>query len=323
MSIVQRSSDNHPVQDDSVKIEYHGSMSSSSSAKDLRSIREKSSSAFLLLLVLITPVILAFVRDLMIGASQLPPVSNAWTRSAACPLAIFCPNPEEHPIPHTAFDRTECSEMLVLGKPHIAGWSPISITDRRHSENQHFASDITIAHRRLHHVLLQPHSLEPYRANIARRSYQVRSSVTISQPTLKRVTARRGEGLGLGPNRLIDAVCDELSPNSCRNSSDGKCWYRHTSRGGRERLSFADTKDLSHHCLYVSSPEDLKPGSKELTGVRDNVVRADAAGDRGGESVDTTAVVKDVGEEKDDEGDDAVVAKDSQPSESRRSPCDP
>ncbi|GJX17325.1 putative reverse transcriptase domain-containing protein [Tanacetum coccineum] len=53
--------------------------------------------------------------------------------------------------------------------------------------------------------------------------------------------------------------------------------------------------------------------------VRDNAVRTDAAGDRGGESVDTTAVVKDVGEEKDDEGDDAA-AKDSQPLESRGSP---
>ncbi|GJT20491.1 putative reverse transcriptase domain-containing protein [Tanacetum coccineum] len=40
--------------------------------------------------------------------------------------------------------------------------------------------------------------------------------------------------------------------------------------------------------------------------VRDNAVRADAASDRGGESVDTTAVVKDDGEEKDDEGDDDV-----------------
>ncbi|GKE76572.1 hypothetical protein Tco_1542692 [Tanacetum coccineum] len=56
--------------------------------------------------------------------------------------------------------------------------------------------------------------------------------------------------------------------------------------------------------------------------VRDNVVRADAASDRGGESVDTTAVVKDAEEEKDDEGD-AAAAKDSQPSESRGSPRDP
>ncbi|GJT60950.1 hypothetical protein Tco_1004483 [Tanacetum coccineum] len=45
----------------------------------------------------------------------------------------------------------------------------------------------------------------------------------------------------------------------------------------------------------------------DLSGWEDNAVRADAAGDRGGESVDTTAVVKDAGEEKDDEGDDAVV----------------
>ncbi|GKC40991.1 hypothetical protein Tco_1053375 [Tanacetum coccineum] len=53
---------------------------------------------------------------------------------------------------------------------------------------------------------------------------------------------------------------------------------------------------------------------------RDNAVRTDAAGDRGGESVDTTTVVKDAGEEKDDEGDDAAAAKDSQPLESRGFP---
>ncbi|GJZ80146.1 hypothetical protein Tco_0644983 [Tanacetum coccineum] len=57
--------------------------------------------------------------------------------------------------------------------------------------------------------------------------------------------------------------------------------------------------------------------------VRDNAVRADAAGDRGGESVDTTVVVKDDREEKDDEGNDAAATKDSQPSESRGSPRDP
>ncbi|GKD35497.1 hypothetical protein Tco_1251006 [Tanacetum coccineum] len=57
--------------------------------------------------------------------------------------------------------------------------------------------------------------------------------------------------------------------------------------------------------------------------VRDNAVRIDAAGDRSGESVDTTIVVKDTGEEKDDEGDDAAIAKDSQLSESRGSPRDP
>ncbi|GKE40718.1 hypothetical protein Tco_1464123 [Tanacetum coccineum] len=44
--------------------------------------------------------------------------------------------------------------------------------------------------------------------------------------------------------------------------------------------------------------------------VRDNAVRVDAASDRGGESVDTTAIVKDVGEEKDNEGD-VAAAKDS------------
>ncbi|GJV09160.1 hypothetical protein Tco_1346816 [Tanacetum coccineum] len=49
---------------------------------------------------------------------------------------------------------------------------------------------------------------------------------------------------------------------------------------------------------------------------------ADVASDRGGESVDTTAVVKDIGEEKDDEGDDDASAKDSQPSESHGSPRD-
>ncbi|GJW63134.1 putative reverse transcriptase domain-containing protein [Tanacetum coccineum] len=53
---------------------------------------------------------------------------------------------------------------------------------------------------------------------------------------------------------------------------------------------------------------------------RDNAVRADTASDCGGKSVDTTVVVKDAGEEKDDEGDDVVAAKNSQPSESRGSP---
>ncbi|GJT88901.1 putative reverse transcriptase domain-containing protein [Tanacetum coccineum] len=53
--------------------------------------------------------------------------------------------------------------------------------------------------------------------------------------------------------------------------------------------------------------------------VRDNAVRADAASDHGGESVDTTDIVKADGEEKDDKGDAAIV-KDSQPSESCVSP---
>ncbi|GJY08170.1 putative reverse transcriptase domain-containing protein [Tanacetum coccineum] len=57
--------------------------------------------------------------------------------------------------------------------------------------------------------------------------------------------------------------------------------------------------------------------------VRDNAVRADVASDCGGESVYTTAIVKDAGEENDDEGDDAAASKDSQPSESRGSPRDP
>ncbi|GKB56210.1 hypothetical protein Tco_0912396 [Tanacetum coccineum] len=57
--------------------------------------------------------------------------------------------------------------------------------------------------------------------------------------------------------------------------------------------------------------------------VRDNAVRADAASDRGGGSANTTAVVKDVGEDKEDEGDDAASAKDLQPSESRGPPRDP
>ncbi|GKC47836.1 hypothetical protein Tco_1065558, partial [Tanacetum coccineum] len=50
----------------------------------------------------------------------------------------------------------------------------------------------------------------------------------------------------------------------------------------------------------------------DLSGWEDNAVRADAAGDHDGESVDTTAIVKDVGEEKDDEGDNVAAAKDSQ-----------
>nr|GEU50818.1 putative reverse transcriptase domain-containing protein [Tanacetum cinerariifolium] len=45
----------------------------------------------------------------------------------------------------------------------------------------------------------------------------------------------------------------------------------------------------------------------------DNAVCADAASDRGGEGVNTTAVVKDVVEKKGDKGDDVAAAKDSQP----------
>nr|GFB08716.1 hypothetical protein [Tanacetum cinerariifolium] len=45
--------------------------------------------------------------------------------------------------------------------------------------------------------------------------------------------------------------------------------------------------------------------------VRDNVVRADAASDRGSEGVNTAAVVKDAGEEKGDKGDDVATTKDS------------
>ncbi|GJU90950.1 hypothetical protein Tco_1303373 [Tanacetum coccineum] len=56
---------------------------------------------------------------------------------------------------------------------------------------------------------------------------------------------------------------------------------------------------------------------------KDNAVRIDAASDPSGESVDTTVVVKYTGEEKDDECDDAAIAKDSQPSESCGSPRDP
>nr|GEX41607.1 hypothetical protein [Tanacetum cinerariifolium] len=56
--------------------------------------------------------------------------------------------------------------------------------------------------------------------------------------------------------------------------------------------------------------------------VRDNVVRVNAASDRGGEGVNTTSVVKDAGEEKGDKGDDAVAAKDSRPSESHGFPRD-
>ncbi|GJS12760.1 hypothetical protein Tco_0407232 [Tanacetum coccineum] len=71
-----------------------------------------------------------------------------------------------------------------------------------------------------------------------------------------------------------------------------------------------------HHCL-VHRRDD------SYVMVRDNAVRADAASDRGGGSADTTAVVKDVGEDKEDEGDDAASAKDLQPSESRGPPRDP
>nr|GEV99039.1 hypothetical protein [Tanacetum cinerariifolium] len=57
--------------------------------------------------------------------------------------------------------------------------------------------------------------------------------------------------------------------------------------------------------------------------VRDNAVRVAVVSDHGGEGVDTTAVVKDAGEEKDNKGDDAVVAKDSQPLESHGSSRNP
>nr|GEY24638.1 putative reverse transcriptase domain-containing protein [Tanacetum cinerariifolium] len=53
--------------------------------------------------------------------------------------------------------------------------------------------------------------------------------------------------------------------------------------------------------------------------VRDNVVCADATSNHGGEGVNTTAVVKDAGEEKGDKGDDVVAAKDSGPLEPRGS----
>nr|GFB33327.1 hypothetical protein [Tanacetum cinerariifolium] len=67
--------------------------------------------------------------------------------------------------------------------------------------------------------------------------------------------------------------------------------------------------------------QEMKKLMAELN-ERDNVVRVDVVSDRGGEGVNTTVVVKDVGEEKDDKGDDVVAAKDLRPLESRGSPRD-
>ncbi|GKC15818.1 hypothetical protein Tco_1012600 [Tanacetum coccineum] len=86
----------------------------------------------------------------------------------------------------------------------------------------------------------------------------------------------------------------------------------------KAEYNYMDAEYYKYHFARMSWYYDDLSGWE----VRDNAVRTDAASDRGGESVDTTAVVKDVREEKDDKGDD-VAAKDPQPSESRRSPCDP
>ncbi|GKA09241.1 hypothetical protein Tco_0688572 [Tanacetum coccineum] len=93
-----------------------------------------------------------------------------------------------------------------------------------------------------------------------------------------------------------------------------KSWYYDNLSGWEYKLR--DQLPLKR--LYRETPYDpsINPTSRPrrvdlYIMVRDNVVRADAAGYRGGESDDTTAVVKDAREEKDDEGDDVAAAKDS------------
>nr|GEV66367.1 putative reverse transcriptase domain-containing protein [Tanacetum cinerariifolium] len=58
-----------------------------------------------------------------------------------------------------------------------------------------------------------------------------------------------------------------------------------------------------------ADPLNRPPPSLEIA--EDNAVRVDASSDHGGKGVDTTVVVKNAREEKDDKGDDADVAKDS------------
>ncbi|GJT70287.1 hypothetical protein Tco_1029573 [Tanacetum coccineum] len=102
----------------------------------------------------------------------------------------------------------------------------------------------------------------------------------------------------------------------------------------RIRLRFAEEKAEYNHMEAEETSYDpfTNPTSRPrrvdpYVMVRDNAVRADAAGDHGGESVDTTALVIDAGEEKDNKGDDVDAAKDSQPLETmaptRRSQTNP
>ncbi|GJT79494.1 hypothetical protein Tco_1053836 [Tanacetum coccineum] len=92
----------------------------------------------------------------------------------------------------------------------------------------------------------------------------------------------------------------------------------------RFRVESSSSRRLERIDMRMDSfDDDLIALDSTFREQMDNAVRADAAGDHDGESVDTTAIVKDVGEEKDDEGDNVAAAKDSQYLESYGSPCDP
>ncbi|GKC51838.1 hypothetical protein Tco_1074583 [Tanacetum coccineum] len=85
-----------------------------------------------------------------------------------------------------------------------------------------------------------------------------------------------------------------------------------------EKLRVAEEKSEYNHMedeYFKNHWDRVSWYYNDLSGWEDNVVRVDVASDCGGESVDTTAIVKDVGVEKDNEGD-VAATKDSQPSES-------
>nr|GEX19213.1 hypothetical protein [Tanacetum cinerariifolium] len=75
-----------------------------------------------------------------------------------------------------------------------------------------------------------------------------------------------------------------------------------------------------NHFARMSGYYDVLRGWEYIVRNQDNAVHVDASSNRGGEGVNTSTVVKDVGEEKGDKGDDVAAAKDSRPLESRRSP---
>nr|GEX67731.1 hypothetical protein [Tanacetum cinerariifolium] len=91
------------------------------------------------------------------------------------------------------------------------------------------------------------------------------------------------------------------------------------------RVESSSSKRLEKNDMWIDSFDDdltaldsiLREQIQEIKKLmaEDNAVRADAASDRGGEGVNTTAVVKDVGEEKGDKGNDVAAAKDLQPLE--------
>ncbi|GKA94544.1 hypothetical protein Tco_0816582 [Tanacetum coccineum] len=110
-----------------------------------------------------------------------------------------------------------------------------------------------------------------------------------------------------------------------KNHWDRVSWYYNNFSGWEYRLR----NPLPLKRRYRETPYDpsTNPTScprcvDPYVMVRDNAVRVDAASDCGSESIDTTAIVKDVRVEKDNEGD-VTAGKDSQPSESRGSPRDP